>query len=96
MGMTEDQMPPMGQDEDMPPKPADDKDESMSIFIPKEFMMGKTFKAGDVMEVKIVDIDPETGDAEGKYNTGDDKEQNEAYGPTPSESGFDKAMPEKE
>ncbi len=70
------------------PGPGQDE-ESPSVFLPKEITMGKTFKAGDEIVLKIEDVDPETGELECKYAT----DGQESEGGDTMESSFDKAMP---
>lgn len=74
------------------PKPAQSDDgESVSVFLPKAITMGKTFKPGEEIVLKIVDVDPETGDLEAKYATDGEEESGEGGGMMDE---FDKAMPE--
>ncbi len=73
--------PEMGSESEMP-----------SVFLSKEQLGGKTVKAGDTIQMKVLDVDPESGDVEVECTYGDDEgETNAGY-----ESDFDKAMPEEE
>jgi len=65
-------------------------DESVSVFLPKEITMGKTFKQGDEIVLKIVDVDPETGELEAKYATDDQESKSEGGS---MDDAFDAAMP---
>lgn len=70
---------------------AKDGDESVSVFLPKAITMGKTFKPGEEIVLKIVDVDPETGDLEAKYATDDQYDSKEEG----MMGDFDKSMDEK-
>ena len=72
-----------------------DDGEEMSLFIPaKAFGKKKPTIGMSLSDFKVVDIDPETGEAEAKC-TYDGKE--DGYDGKPSyEKAFDKAMPEEE
>lgn len=74
-----------GQGEETPK----DGDESVSVFLPKAITMGKTFKPGEEIVLKIVDVDPETGDLEAKYATDDQEESSEGG----MMDDFEKAVP---
>ena len=67
-------------------------EESVSVFLPKAITMGKTFKAGDEIVLKITDVDPETGDLEAVYATDDQYDKKEGGGMM---DDFDKAIPEE-
>lgn len=68
-----------------------DGDESVSVFLPKAITMGKTFKPGEEIVLKIVDVDPETGDLEAKYATEGDQYNSKEEGGMMDD--FDEAMP---
>lgn len=88
----EDTMSQAGSGESMAPHDEGD-DDSISVFLPKAITMGKTFKAGDEIVLKIKDVDPETGDLEAVYAT-DDDHKDTGSGMSSSDA-FDKAMPEE-
>ena len=72
----------------------DSADESQSempsVFLSKEQLGGKDVKAGDTIRMKVLDVDPESGDAEVECSSygADEGESKPGY-----ESDFDKAMP---
>ncbi len=78
------------------PKPQQDSDEPVSIFLSKASLPAdKKYKEGDKITLTVESIDPETGDLEACiYSDGEDN--HEQYGESPSLANFDAAMPEKE
>jgi len=68
--------------------PSSETEEMPSVFLSKEQLGGKTVKAGDTIQMKVLDVDPESGDAEVECSYGDEGETKAGY-----ESDFDKAMP---
>lgn len=82
-----------GPDMNQPPQAHDDKEEPISVFLPKAALMGRQVKAGDSLTLEVCDVDPETGDVEAKCNY----EQKEGSGERMGYAeAFDKAMPEEE
>lgn len=81
-------------DQEMPDEEMDDtgsEKETVSAFVPMSFFSGRTVKAGDMEKVKVVDVDPETGEAQIECVYGNDDEgESKGY-----ESDFDRAMPEE-
>lgn len=78
-----------GMDMDKPSMGEPDSDEGPTVFLPKAITMGKTFKEGDEIVLKITDVDPETGDLAAIYAP----EKGGEEGGMMDE--FDKAMPEE-
>ena len=70
--------------------PPSSETEMPSVFLSKEQLGGKTVKAGDTIQMKVLDVDPESGDVEVECSYGDEGETKAGY-----ESDFDKAMPEE-
>lgn len=81
-----DEMPMRGNEME----PNEGGNEAVSAFVPTRFFR-KEPKVGDLEKVKIVDIDPETGDVEIQcvYGEGEGS-KSEGY-----EADFDRAMPEE-
>ena len=67
--------------------------EMPSVFLSKEQLGGKTVKKGDTITMKVLDVDPDSGDAEVECSSygADEGESKPGY-----ESDFDKAMPMNE
>lgn len=67
-------------------------DEATSVFLPKSAFGDRPPKVGDSLkDFKIVDIDPETGEAEVRCDYGGKEDGQRGY-----EAAFDKAMPPEE
>lgn len=65
--------------------------EMPSVFLSKKQLGGKTVKAGDMIQMKVLDVDPESGDVEVECSYGNDEgETKPGY-----ESDFDAAMPDE-
>jgi len=80
--------------EDNEPSPDQDastETEMPSVFLSKEQLGGKTVKAGDTIQMKVLDVDPESGDVEVECSYGSGEGETKAG----YESDFDKAMPEE-
>ena len=67
---------------------AKDGDESVSVFLPKAITMGKTFKPGEEIVLKVKDVDSESGELECVYAPEHDQEDSDSM-----DSAFDRAMP---
>ena len=65
--------------------------EMPSVFLSKEQLGGKTVKAGDTIQMKVLDVDPESGDVEVECTYGNDEGETKAG----YEAAFDAAMPEE-
>ena len=76
------------------PQAHDDKEEPVSVFLPKAALMGRQVKTGDSLTLEVCDVDPETGDVEAKCNYNHDNEgSGEKMGYA---EAFDRAMPPEE
>ena len=67
----------MGMDEsegggDMMDNESSSENEMPSVFLSKEQLGGKTVKKGDTIQMKVLDVDPESGDAEVECQYGKD------------------------
>lgn len=71
------------------PAPAQES-EGASIFLSKDSLGGKTYKAGDTITLKVTDVDPETGDVQADLSTGSETSESSGYS-----KDFDNAMPEQ-
>lgn len=79
-------MPPSSEDQSPPAEPAkDDTQEQTSVFIPKDALSGE-YKVGDTIELKVKDVDPDTGEVEAVCEPGNDNEQQ------PSKPGMNEAI----
>lgn len=78
-----------------PPAPPErletQESEPVSVFLSKESLGGKTFKAGDSISLTVKSVDPDTGEVEAEVG------ENAMGGETKPgyEEAFDKAMPEE-
>ncbi len=81
--------PAMTEDRAAPAQEQGDK-EYASVFLTKEQLGDTTYKKGDVIELTVQDVDPETGDVEAKCEHEEQSETRPGY-----EEAFDKAMPEE-
>lgn len=75
-------------------QPAGDEpegDDSARAFLKPDMLGGKQWKAGEEIVLKIVSIDPETGEAEVMYAPGGDQETE----PNDSMEAMDKTFPEE-
>ncbi len=79
-----------GEDSSAPESSSDS--EMPSVFLSKEQLGGKTVKAGDTITMKVLDVDPESGDAEVECSATGAKGETDTGGYA---SAFDRAMPEE-
>ncbi len=82
----------MDESEDSSAPESSSDSEMPSVFLSKEQLGGKTVKAGDTITMKVLDVDPESGDAEVECDYGG-KDEGETKSDIMSE--FDKSMPEE-
>lgn len=80
----------MGMPESAPPAPQQEDNGPVSVFLSKETLGGETPKEGDTLTFRVKSIDPETGDVEAVVEP-----KPAAGGPSPTETAFDKAIPEE-
>lgn len=83
--------PPMDAGAEPAPEAPESEMEEASVFLSKESLGGKTYKAGDTITLTVTDVDPETGDVQADLSEG---------GETSESSGgysedFDNAMPDQ-
>lgn len=74
----------------MAQSPPEDSEDAASVFLSKEVLGGRKCKPGDTLTLKVIDVDPESGDVQADLATGG--ETTEASGDYASD--FDKSMPE--
>lgn len=64
------------------PAPSERGDEGAgdqpSVFLEKEVLMGREYKAGDTIEMKVLAVDPETGEVEASCSPKSSKPTEEA------------------
>ena len=77
----------MMQDEDQmgaTPKEGMDDNESVSIFLTKAQLEGRTVKPGDTLTLKVRDVDPESGEVEAVCDYGEEQTNSKpGYGDEP-------------
>lgn len=73
------------------PMPMEGEGEKASIFLSKASLGNKQCKPGDMLSLKVTDVDPETGDVEAMLEGYEHKGKSDGY-----EADFDRAMPPEE
>lgn len=72
--------------------PPTEETESPSIFLSQETLGGKKVKKGDTLTLKVIDIDPESGDVQADLVEGGETSMNSG----PIEDDFESQMPSEE
>lgn len=70
--------------------PEEERQEKSSVFLSKADLGDHKCKVGDIIKLKVTDIDPETGDVQADIEDYGDEKQSSAM------DDFDKAMPAEE
>lgn len=86
----EEGMPVAGQEATQ--APPTEETESPSIFLSQETLGGKKVKKGDTLTLKVIDIDPESGDVQADLVGGGETSMQSG----PIEDDFEKEMPSDE
>lgn len=70
----------MGMADDSPMPQEDMHEGAATIIIPKEALGGRKVKSGDMLTIKVGDVDPETGEVEATVSSGGQEAESDQPG----------------